>query len=97
MAVVWGLHYHKTYAEAFECIEGEVEVRLHKTIHKLQPGQSATAAPNINHLFRNRSGKSCKFKVELRPASRGLSNHYRSVMAWPMMAFANQMDFLKIN
>lgn len=66
-----GLHYHKTYAEAFECLEGEVQVQLGKTIHKLQPGQSATAAANINHLFRNRSGKPCRFRVELRPASRG--------------------------
>jgi len=66
-----GLHYHKTYSESFECLEGQVEVQLGKTIHKLLPGQSATAEPNINHLFRNRSGKSCKFRVELKPASRG--------------------------
>lgn len=66
-----GLHYHKTYSESFECIEGEVQVQLGKTIHKLQPGRSATADPNVNHLFRNRSGKPCKFRVELKPASRG--------------------------
>ncbi len=66
-----GLHYHKTYSETFECIEGEVQVQLGKIIHKLQPGQSATAEPKVNHLFRNRSGKPCKFSVELKPASRG--------------------------
>lgn len=66
-----GLHYHKTYSESFTCLEGEVQVRLGKTIHTLQPGQSATAEPNVNHLFRNRSGKACKFSVELKPASRG--------------------------
>src|SRR6185436_1206383 len=66
-----GLHYHKTYSESFECLEGEVQVQLGKTIHKLQAGQSATAKPNVNHLFRNRSGKTCRFRVELRPASRG--------------------------
>jgi quercetin dioxygenase-like cupin family protein len=66
-----GLHYHKTYSEKFDCVEGEVQVQLGKTIHTLKPGGSATATPNINHLFRNRSGKPCKFKVELRPASRG--------------------------
>ncbi len=66
-----GLHYHKTYSEKFDCLEGEVEVQLGKTVYALKPGESATAGPNINHLFRNRSGKSCKFKVELRPASRG--------------------------
>ena len=69
-----GLHYHKTYSEKFDCLEGEVQVQLGKTIHSLQPGQSATAAPNINHLFRNRSGKPCKFLVEIRPASRGFEH-----------------------
>ena len=66
-----GLHYHKTYSEKFDCLDGEVEVRLGEIIHKLRSGQSATAEPNINHLFRNRSGKPCKFLVELKPASRG--------------------------
>ena len=66
-----GLHYHKTYSEKFDCIQGEVQIALGKTIHTLKPGESATAEPNVNHLFRNRSGSGCKFRVELRPASRG--------------------------
>jgi len=66
-----GLHYHKTYSEKFDCLEGEVQVQLGKTMHILKPGQSATAEPHIHHLFRNRSGKTAKFKVELRPASKG--------------------------
>jgi len=66
-----GLHYHKTYAEKFDCLEGEVQVRLGKTLHQLGAGQSATAQPGVNHLFRNMSGQPCKFLVELRPASRG--------------------------
>lgn len=66
-----GLHYHKTFSETFECLEGEVEVRLGKKVCKLQPGDAATAEPNVNHFFRNRSGKPCKFRVELRPGSRG--------------------------
>ena len=66
-----GLHYHKTYSESFVCIAGEVQVQLGKKIYKLQPGESATVRPNVNHLFRNRSGKPCKFRVELKPGSRG--------------------------
>lgn len=66
-----GLHYHKTYSETFDCLEGELQVKLGKKILHLSPGKSAMAAPNINHLFRNRSGKPCTFRVELRPASRG--------------------------
>src|SRR5436190_15707077 len=67
-----GLHYHKTYAEKFSCLDGEVQVQLGKSLHKLMTGESAIAEPMINHLFRNRSGKSCWFTVELRPASRGV-------------------------
>ncbi len=66
-----GLHYHKTYSESFKCLEGEVQIRLGKKIHVLKSGEAATADPNINHLFRNRSGQPCRFTVELRPASRG--------------------------
>lgn len=66
-----GLHYHKTYSETFECLEGAVQIRLGKSIHTLKKGEKATADPNINHLFGNRSGAACKFRVELKPASKG--------------------------
>jgi len=66
-----GLHYHKTYSETFTCLEGELQIGLGKKIYTLAPGQAATAEPGTNHLFRNRSGKPCKFRVELKPASRG--------------------------
>lgn len=66
-----GLHYHKTYSEKFDCIKGQVQIALGTAIYTLKPGESATAEPNVNHLFRNRSGKPCKFRVELRPGSEG--------------------------
>lgn len=66
-----GLHYHKTFSERFDCLEGEVQVRLGKKLYTLRPGDTAMAEPHINHLFQNRSGKPCRFRVELRPASRG--------------------------
>lgn len=66
-----GLHYHKTYAEKFDCLEGELKVQLGKEIHTLAPGATATAQPNVNHRFFNPSGNVCKFRVELRPASKG--------------------------
>jgi quercetin dioxygenase-like cupin family protein len=66
-----GLHYHKTYSEKFTCLDGEVQVQLEKKVTSLHPGEIATANPMVNHLFRNRSGKTCRFQVELRPASRG--------------------------
>ena len=52
-------------------MDGELKVRAGKTIHTLTRGQTVTAFPNINHRLFNASGKVCKFRVELRPASRG--------------------------
>ncbi len=66
-----GLHYHKTYSEKFDCIDGELKVQAGKTVHTLSFGQRITAHPNIRHRFFNTSNKVCKFQVELRPASRG--------------------------
>jgi len=66
-----GVHYHKTYAEKFDCVEGELQVQLGRVVHKLTAGETATAHPNVNHRFFNASEKVCKFRVELRPASRG--------------------------
>lgn len=66
-----GLHYHKTYSEKFDCLDGIVDVQLGKKIHRLQKGGSATASPNINHLFKNNTDKPCRFLVELTPSSRG--------------------------
>jgi len=66
-----GVHYHKTYSEKFDCLGGELKVQLGKQVHTLLPGVSATANPNINHRFFNSSKEVCKFRVELRPASKG--------------------------
>ena len=66
-----GLHYHKTYSEKFDCLEGELKVQAGKKIQKLSPGDSVKATPNTNHRFFNTSARVCKFKVELRPASAG--------------------------
>ena len=66
-----GIHYHKTYSEKFDCLEGELKVQAGKEIHALSPGESITAFPLTNHRFFNTSDKVCKFRVKLRPASRG--------------------------
>jgi quercetin dioxygenase-like cupin family protein len=66
-----GLHYHKTYSERFDCQDGELKVQAGKIVHTLLPGQTVTAFPHVNHRFFNTSNKVCKFRVELRPASRG--------------------------
>src|SRR5437868_11663859 len=68
-----GLHYHKSYDETFECMEGELTVRLGKEIHKLRNGsKSVTAEPPVLHRFFNSSEKPCRFRVKISPGARGL-------------------------
>lgn len=66
-----GIHYHKTYSERFECLEGILGVQAGKTIHQLRQGESVTAEPLVNHRFFNSSAAVARFRVELRPASKG--------------------------
>jgi quercetin dioxygenase-like cupin family protein len=71
------LHYHKRFSETFTVIEGELSVQIGKEKMKLKPGQTATAPMNARHRFYNTSGKSVRFKVELKPASEGFENVLR--------------------
>lgn len=66
-----GIHYHKTYSEKFDCLDGVLGVQAGKVIYQLKAGESVTAEPNVNHRFFNSSGSMTRFRVELRPASRG--------------------------
>jgi quercetin dioxygenase-like cupin family protein len=67
-----GVHYHKTYAETFECLEGELKIQLGKKIFTLRPGDGqATALPNTLHRWFNTSGKKCRFRVTVTPGCRG--------------------------
>ncbi|MCB9285650.1 MAG: cupin domain-containing protein [Lewinellaceae bacterium] len=71
------LHYHKRFAEKFTVIDGELNVQIGKSIHKLKKGDTATANIKDRHRFFNTSGKTTKFYCELTPASEGFENVLR--------------------
>jgi mannose-6-phosphate isomerase-like protein (cupin superfamily) len=64
-------HYHKTYDEHFEVLEGALEVMVGKETRTLRPGQKAVAPKNVLHRFRNTTEEPVKFLVELRPGHAG--------------------------
>ena len=67
-------HYHKTYDERFEVLDGTLEVLLGKDKHTLQPGQKAVAPRNTRHRFHNPSDTPTTFLVELRPGKTGFES-----------------------
>jgi len=64
-------HYHKTYDEHFEVVEGALEVLVGKETRVLRPGQKAVAGKNTLHRFRNPTERPTTFLVELRPGHAG--------------------------
>jgi quercetin dioxygenase-like cupin family protein len=67
-----GLHYHKSYTETFECLEGELNVQLGKEVRILKPGDApATVERNVLHRFFNSTNIPCRFTVIISPGSRG--------------------------
>jgi quercetin dioxygenase-like cupin family protein len=64
-------HYHLSFSERFEVLEGELQVQLGKETQILKPTQSATAAPNTLHCFSNPTDQTTRFLVELRPGHTG--------------------------
>jgi quercetin dioxygenase-like cupin family protein len=71
------LHYHKRFAETFTIIDGELNVQIGKSIHKLKKGDTITAPILERHRFFNTSGKETRFYCELVPASEGFENVLR--------------------
>ena len=64
-------HYHKTYDERFEVLEGALEVLVGEETLTLHPGEKAVAKKNTLHRFRNPTDEPTTFLVELRPGHGG--------------------------
>lgn len=73
------LHYHKTYSETFQAINGPLGLRLgkEKTII-LQPGQRYTVKPMQLHAFFNPSDeREITFTITIEPGHEGFENSLR--------------------
>ncbi len=74
-------HYHLTYDEHFEVIEGTLEVLVGKETRTLHPGQTAVAKRNVLHRFRNPGEEPARFLVDLRPGSAGFEKSLKVAYA----------------
>ena len=72
-------HYHLTYSERFEVLEGQLTVEIDGVRHELGPGDDAVAAPRSVHAWSNPGARRCVAHVELRPGSPGFEQSLRIV------------------
>lgn len=74
------LHYHKSYAETFTALEGDLGIKLGKKgIRILRPGESYTVEPFSLHSFFNPTEKEIKFNVKVRPGHTGFEHSLRII------------------
>ena len=64
-------HYHLTFDEHFEVLEGTLEVQLGNDSRILRPDERAVAYSTVLHRFRNPADEPARFLVELRPGHPG--------------------------
>lgn len=64
-------HYHKTYTESFEVLEGELEVLVGDETRVLRAGRKATVPRNTLHRFHNATDQTTRFLCEMRPGQPG--------------------------
>jgi quercetin dioxygenase-like cupin family protein len=64
-------HRHRSYAEHFEVVSGEVAIHLEGAVRRLGPGETAVAPIGSLHCFSNPSAEPAVFRVELRPGHAG--------------------------
>jgi mannose-6-phosphate isomerase-like protein (cupin superfamily) len=70
-------HYHTTFSETFKPVEGELTVGLGKSIQRVTPGETVTAAPYQSHYFANKTSKPIRFMVTLTPGNAGFEEGLR--------------------
>jgi len=64
------MHYHLTFTEAFEVLEGRLNVDLDGRHLVLEPGEKALVPVGSPHRFYSTSDEPVTFTVEMRPARR---------------------------
>lgn len=73
-------HYHRSYAETFTAIDGDLGLKLGKKNTKiLKSGETFTVEPMALHSFFNPTDKEIKFNVKLTPGHTGFENSLRII------------------
>lgn len=70
-------HYHTTYAEHFNVVEGTLEVMVGGETHTLHHGETTVAPMNTLHKFHNPSAGPTSCVIEMRPGSEGFEKALR--------------------
>jgi len=73
------LHYHKTFSERFEVIQGTLYLQVGKEKHILKPGESILVPKGTPHRFYNINNDLVKFNITFKPGHVGMENFIKII------------------
>ena len=73
------LHFHKTFSEKFEVIEGTLYLQIGKEKKILRSGESLTVPKGAHHKFYNINNDLVKFNITFQPGHLGMENFIKII------------------
>ena len=73
------LHYHNTFSEKFEVIEGTLYLQVNKEKKTLKVGDAVTVSPATPHKFYNPTNDKVRFKITFEPGHVGMENFIKII------------------
>jgi quercetin dioxygenase-like cupin family protein len=73
------LHFHKTFSEKFEVIEGILYLQVGKEKNILKPGESMLVPKGTPHRFYNIDNNLVKFRITFQPGHVGMENFIKII------------------
>jgi len=73
------LHFHKSFSEKFEVIEGILYLQIGKEKKILKSGEAITVPKGVHHKFYNISNDLVKFNITFQPGYVGMENFIKII------------------
>lgn len=73
------LHFHKTFSERFEVIEGVLNLQVGKQKYILKQGESMLVPMGTPHRFYNTDSSLVKFSIRFEPGHEGMENFIKII------------------
>jgi quercetin dioxygenase-like cupin family protein len=73
------LHFHKTFSEKFEVVEGILYLQVGNEKNILKPGESRLVAKGEPHRFYNIDNNLVRFRITLQPGHVGMENFIKII------------------
>jgi quercetin dioxygenase-like cupin family protein len=73
------LHFHKTFSEKFDVVEGTLYLQVGREKKILKQGESVTIAKGMAHRFYNINNDLVKFRITFQPGHVGMENFIKII------------------